>query len=240
MKESEHVIVTTRPEAKNIPMVLPPGMTQINIPLTRIVPLEVDSGDIENFSPDLFIFTSSTGVQYFLSMAISAKYRRSECIAIGEATASALAEFSNNIMVPDRRDSSGVNEVISRNSFRNRRIALISSRQSNNVIRDFLSANSFNFRSYQIYDAVPLYDQRLKEFASDPNVLGIMITSSQEARIMAEILHPSEVTAPLYAVGNVTYHTMKKLGFSVEDEVGNSHIQELAERIIRKHSGEWI
>ena len=234
------ILITTRPEIKNSPLSLFPGFRHLNIPMTQIVEVNFNSSNFEEFSPELLIFTSSTGAFMFLGKEVSHRYSGIDCICIGKTTAAALNGFSSNISVPDVMDSSGVVDLLSGGDYRSRRIALLSSRQSNNAIRNFMERESYNFRSYDLYDALPLRNTSIIEYAGSKDVCAIIVTSSQEARVMSETLDPANFLAPVYAIGNTTYREMIKLGFTVEPRIGNSEIQALANEIMRKHSGEWI
>ena len=240
MTDHDSILITTRPELKNSPLKLLPGFSHLNIPLTEIIELEFDSLDFESFSPDLLIFTSSTGVRIFLNKDISGKYSGAESICIGKATADALSGFTGKISLPDKRDSSGIIDLLSGGNYKNRRIALLSSRQSNNFIRNFMAGNSYNFRVYNLYDALPLKNESIAQYAKRKDVCAIILTSSQEARVFSKIVDPAICGAKLYAIGNTTYREMLKLGFKVNAKVGNSEIQELANEIMRSNSGEWI
>lgn len=240
MTDHDSILITTRPEAKNFPLKMLPGFSHLNIPLTEIIELKFDSRNFEEFSPDLLIFTSSIGVNLFLDKEISGKYSGVECICIGKATADALSGFTGRVSVPDKMDSSGVIGLLSGGSYKTRRIALLSSRKSNNFIRNFMARNSYNFRVYNLYDALPLKNESILPYASSKDVCAIILTSSQEARVLAEMVDPATCVAKLYAIGNTTYREMLKLGFTVNIRVGNSQIQELANEIMKSHSGEWI
>ena len=226
-------IITTRPEGKFKPMATE-CISIKNVPLTKIIKTgrqEEIIQDIIKNKPNAVVLTSSIGASEFFKYYY--KYTEDpDIIAIGNNTADEIKKYRANVSVPTIRNSYGVIALLKK--YRNSTIALFRSSESNNIINDWLEKNNINFREYHIYSVVKIESSEIKDLFLDTNCIGILLTSSMEARIFHDILGDIEITKNIYAIGNVTDETLRSYGYNVSF-TGNSDFESIVKYIDSKN-----
>ena len=232
-----NTLIVTRPEGKAAGNINCPGMEIVNVPVTRLEELPFDTDTFRSFNPEIVIVTSARGADTIRSNIGSFGNGRAY-ISIGKITGDALRSIGLDSMVPDDQTSSGIVELIRRNGWKSHRIALLSSQQSNMVIRDFLLKEGYDFKLFTIYRSVPLDLSVLLKYILG-GCLGIIITSSQEAEI---ILKDQPVVSAImntgtliFAIGKTTADTINKSGYTPADPVGKSVLKDLVCQIREKY-----
>ena len=228
------VIVTTRPAIKSRSTREPFGTRILNIPLTEIVPLEQDWNAVREFNPDILVFTSTVAGNIFMEASPLNQSANPKVVAIGMKTAEVLKKRFSDVCVPEDQSSSGIIDYFRSTDFGSRRIALFTSARSNRLVNNFLKENGYNFMQVDLYDARPSPGKEIIECLFRDEVLGIILTSSQEAEIFASIAGTYRNRKPLFAIGKTTADTMRRLGLDVSEPLGKSDLGGLAEEIFSK------
>lgn len=234
MNSSSRIILTTRPLEKFYPVNAPEGFSIVNIPLTEIRELPVDWDHIWASAPQVLVFTSTVGARIFLDHEGGNSLKDPEVIAIGNATAQELSRRFHGIAVPSRQSSDGIVELLRTEKYSGKTVALFSSAKSNRIIQNYLSANGFQYIQCDLYDAVPVRKNELNDYLSRNDVVCVIITSSHEARLFREIAGSRATLKPLFAIGETTARTMRDLGISPSEPVGNSDLSSLVQEVCRK------
>ena len=236
MRESDQIIVTTRPSGKFKPIKVPEGFRIINTPLTEITPVSVDWGLVRDFEPQVLIFTSTVGARIFIDSKNGIVKDKVDVIAIGSATARELSSRFSNITIPARRNSDGIVDLLKSGDYSGRKIAVFTSAKSNRIIQNFLSENNYRYIQCDLYDANPVSRSNLTEYLSRKDVAAVIITSSQEAELFKKIAGPQATLKPLYAIGETTASTMEKIGIRPSEPLGKSDLESLVMEICKKIS----
>lgn len=230
-------LIVTRPEGKATEDINCPGIEIVNVPVTRLEELPFDAGEFETFNPEIAIVTSARGADTIRSNIGSFRSVHTY-ISIGKITSNALKSLGLDSLVPHDQTSGGIVELIRHNDWKSRKIVLLSSQQSNMVVRDFLLQEGYDFKLFIIYRSVPLDLSGLLGYIHG-GCLGIVITSSQEAEIILKD-QPVATTimntgTRIFAIGKTTADTIKKSGYTPADPVGKSILKDLVCQIKQKY-----
>ncbi len=205
-------LVTTRP-AEKYNEIKGLCFDVINIPVTRIIDFEPPEID---FKPDVVILTSQHGAElFFKNYNINAVY-----MAIGKKTGDEIKRHGINPLIPDDNSSYGLIRIL--DNYKDKRIAMFRSKKSNEILRNFLIKNNFDFREFFLYDIVPV-NNNICNYINDERCIGVVITSSMEAEIISSMCHEIKNA---FAIGKVTEKTLKSRNINVI-KTGNSDFNEL-------------
>ena len=226
-------VITTRPEGKFKPLNTK-CISIKNAPLTRIITIGKQEDIIHDMvknKPDVVVLTSSIGASEFF------KYyyvytENPDIIAIGNNTADEIKKYAVNVSIPTARNSYGVITLLKK--YLNSRIALFRSSESNNIINEWLEKNNLNFTEYHIYSVVRIENSGIRDLFLDNNCVGILLTSSMEARLFHDMLGGIEITKNIYAIGKITENTLHNYGYKVSF-TGNSDFESIIKYIDLKN-----
>ncbi len=235
-------IVTTRPSAKIAPKSAAGCFDVINVPVTA---LEANDNFrpsvISEFNPDVAVFTSTYGVDLFFSVFKGSFSQEVTFIGIGNETAKALERWGKEAVIPAKRTSEGVVQLLSQDKYSGLSVALFVSSKSNGIILDHLQ------KSHTRHTVGVLYNARVLKAADFvPKVLhsecfGIVVTSSFEARAIFEhLLNPSQreklcSEKRIFAIGGTTEKELRELGVKTSEPVGRSNLNLLLNEISKKY-----
>ena len=245
--EKRNFLITTRPAEKNRETANASCFEIKNVPLTRIVgkanPRTLRD-QVEKYSPDFVVLTSSIGSEIFLKAAIPGSFR---IMCIGKRTAEPFLRAGLEVLVPIEQNSSGLIELISLQSRKESRIALCRSKQHNTILDEYLSSESYNYRCFDLYEIEELHSPDLQEMLFKKECKGLILTSSMEAVSLAHLLgngiHSKEFgNKRIFCIGKPTYETATRQGFDCEVLNNEGDIEAILEEICKKYcnSGEWI
>ncbi len=247
--EKRNFLITTRPAEKNRETANASCFEIKNVPLTRIVgnanPRTLRD-QIEKYSPDFVVLTSSIGSEIFLKAAIpgSGSFR---IMCIGKRTAEPFLRSGLEVLVPIEQNSSGLIELISLQSRKESRIALCRSKQHNTILDEYLASEGHNYRCFDLYEIEELHSTDLEEMLFKKECKGLILTSSMEAVSLAHLLgndiHSKEFRGKtIFCIGKPTYETATRQGFDCEILNNEGDVEAIIEEISEKHcnSGEWI
>ncbi len=231
-------IITTRPEEKVDSTYSGDCLEVVNIPVTKLVTnSEIDIESINNFNPTIGVFTSTKGVNIFLSIGPEKWLSGMKVVAIGEKTAGILSSQYGKVFVPERKTSRGVNELLDGMVNREDRIVLFTSSKSNGIILDHLERRGWRYISIELYDAVTLDIEPLITEISKDECIGIVVTSSMEARALFHKEKLKTQTSDkiigkhIFAIGKTTEETLRELNIPISEPIGNSNLEELLRNI---------
>ena len=237
MTGNTNTLIITRPEGKATEDVNCAGIETVNVPVTQLEDLPFDVKAFRSFDPEIVVVTSARGAETIRANIGSFGSGRTY-VSIGKITGDALKSIGLNSLVPEEQTSGGIVELIKHNEWKPRRIALLSSQQSNMVVRDFLLREGYDFKLFTVYRSVPLDLSGLLKYLSE-GCLGVVMTSSQEAEI---ILKDRPVAAAIrntgtriFAIGKITADTIKKMGFTPAEPVGKSILKDLVCQIRERY-----
>jgi uroporphyrinogen-III synthase len=227
-------IITTRPEEKAELSYSSDCFELVNIPVTKlVVNHEIDTKSILNFKPTLGVFTSTKGVEIFLSVFKGRYLQEMRVVAIGHKTAGILSSQYSNVQVPAEKTSRGVNKLLDQIIGKEDRIALFTSAKSNGIILEHIQSRGWRHMEIKLYDAVVLDTDPIFIEASKEDCLGIVITSSMEARAIfgKDNLKDRDkkivAGTHIFAIGATTEETLKELGIPISKPIGKSNLKEM-------------
>ncbi len=230
-------LIVTRPEGKIAEDPKCDGIEIINVPVTRLEDLPFNADEFHSFDPDIVIVTSSRSAET-MGKHIELFGQSRIYVSIGSITQQALKSLGLESLVPLEQTSAGVINLLRQNDWITRKIALVSSQQSNMVIRDFLQNEGYNYRLFTLYRSVALDPLDLLKHL-ESGCLGIVITSSQEAETILNERTLSEqlirTGTRIFAIGKTTAETIRKMGFTPAVPVGNSILQDLVCQVKEKY-----
>ncbi len=238
--DTSKYIITTRPEIK-FKTLKTKCIDLVNIPLTAIKARDYNEKigeEIVNAMPDVIVLTSSFGASEFFKNYY--KFTKNpDFVAIGDKTAMVIKKYTGNVQVPTCKDSYGVLNLLSK--YENPVIALFRSNESNNIIINSLSQRNIKFYEYHIYDVIELKNTGLKSAFLSDRCMGILITSSMEARIFGETIGCYTGNKKIYSIGKITTYTLRSMKYKVSI-TGTSDFETMIEKIDTENcsSGEWI
>lgn len=99
-------------------------MEIVNVPVTRLEELPFNTDTFRSFNPEIVIVTSARGADTIRSNIGFFGTDRTY-ISIGKITGDALRSIGLDSLIPDDQTSSGIVELIRRNDWKSRRIALL-------------------------------------------------------------------------------------------------------------------
>ncbi len=222
-------LITTRPEDKYEAIPLK-NIKIINIPLTGIKRNKMDEKEknlLIQDNPDIVVLTSSYGAKIFFEYYF--KFFKSEpvFIAIGESTADIITKYCHDPVVPGEKNSYGVIDLLK--NYKKNKIALFRSNRSNEIIRNFLETHGYNYHEYFIYSIEAIYNNRIKEYITSENCMGILFTSSMEVDVFFTIT--GEINKPVYAIGKITGETLGKYNYNPIIFNNNSNFKNIVKKI---------
>ena len=239
-------IIATRPEQK-YKTVSGACFDVVNIPVTEVHisnRIKEVKEELFQFNPDLIVLTSSTGSKILMSLGISGNFK---FICIGEKTASPLIDSGLDVNIPQEKNSYGLADYIGRYVNKENRIALCRSEQHDNYIDAFLTKNGYVFKNFTLYSLAAIPFDNIINYIERKNCVGILFTSSLEAKVVIEFLlnkHKIDVLnhKKVFSIGKMTSNTLKKYRIKAETMASESNFEELLMEITKKycHSGEWI
>jgi uroporphyrinogen-III synthase len=238
--DTSRYIITTRPEIK-FRTLKTKCIALLNIPLTSIKARDFNEKigeEIVNTMPGVIVLTSSFGASEFFKNYY--KFTKNpDFVAIGDKTAEVIKKYTGNVQVPTCKDSQGVLNLLLK--YDNPVIALFRSNESNNIISNSLSQRNIKFHEYHIYDVIQLENTGLKSAFLSDRCIGILITSSMEARIFGENIGSYNGNRKIYSIGKITTDTLVSMGYKVST-TGASDFVAMIEKIDKENcsSGEWI
>ena len=245
--EKRNFLITTRPAEKNRETANASCFEIKNVPLTRIVGKanpKTLRDQVEKYSPDFVVLTSSIGSEIFLKAAIPGSFR---IMCIGKRTAEPFLRAGLEVLVPIEQNSSGLIELISLQSRKESRIALCRSKQHNTILDEYLASEGHNYRYFDLYEIEELHSPGLQEMLFKKECKGLILTSSMEAVSLAHLLgngiHSKEFgNKRIFCIGKPTYETATRQGFDCEVLNNEGDIEAILEEICKKYcnSGEWI
>ncbi|MEM0158120.1 MAG: uroporphyrinogen-III synthase [Thermoplasmataceae archaeon] len=230
MDLSEKFIITTRPIEKAIPAYSVLCLDVVNIPLTSLVPIPIDTGFVMGFNPEVCIFTSEYGANLYANL-FGPAFKESIAVAIGQATASAISGLFRNVMVPEEMTSTGVTDILESKHLLHRRIALFTSEKSNMVIERFLMDRSARYCRMDLYRPVPIDHTIIVDYIAREGFAGVLVTSSYELDLLKETLKDRISSIPVFVIGKTTLERAEELKLSVREPIGKSNIKELLRSI---------
>ena len=236
----EKYIITTRPGEKGNADVTSVCFDLVNIPVTKLeVNTGIEASTVMKFGPSLAIFTSSYGANAFLKMPNAQLSSGVKIVAIGEETAKALRQKFDSVIVPGKKTSEGVIELLEHLLKPGERVVLFVSSRSNGAIEHYLQEHGVEYLLEELYYAESIPGEEFKESALKPECFGIILTSSYEASIVfTEILTSDDIQALLldkkiFAIGRTTANTLANLKIPVSEPLGESDFRELVKNIDR-------
>ncbi len=228
-------LITTRPEDKYEPVSLK-NIKIVNIPLTRIKKIKVGENErnlLLHDTPDVVILTSSYGAKVFFEYYFKLFKYEPVFIAIGESTANIIKKYHHDSTVPVEKNSYGVISLLK--NYKKNKIGLFRSDKSNEIIRNFLEKNRYNYREYFIYSIEAIYSNNIKEYIDSENCIGILFTSSMEVDVFFKITEFIDKT--VYAIGKITRETLSKYNCNpvlFNDDSNFKNIVEIIDRDVDK------
>lgn len=240
-------IVTTRPASKFKPVEGEFCFSIVNIPLTEVKLRDLPEvkDEILEFNPDIIITTSELSSERLVKIDFSGKL--DFFIAIGDKSAAPLKGTGIQTLIPEEKTSSGIVELLSSMDLASRRIALCRSSVHSMIIDRYLAQSGIEFRSIDIYDIHKTGQEDIISQIEDPACVGVLVTSSMEAKLLVELANTAGKPALLdrksvFSIGKPTTNTLTELGISVELLKTQSSIEQILLEIKEKHchSGEWI
>ncbi|MGC8514777.1 MAG: uroporphyrinogen-III synthase [Thermoplasmata archaeon] len=244
--EKRNFLITTRPSEKNRQIIYAPCFEIKNVPLTRIV-RSVDTeklrDQLEKYSPNFVVLTSSIGSEVFLKAAIRGSFT---IMCIGKKTAGPFLQSGQRVLVASEQNSSGLVKLISQYSLKESRIALCRSKQHNTILDEYLASEGFNFRCFDLYEIEELHPPDLPSMLNSKECKGMILTSSVEtisfAHLLGNDIHSIGFMKKIFCIGKPTYETATRLGFECEVLSNQGDVDAIIEEISKKHcnSGEWI
>jgi uroporphyrinogen-III synthase len=245
--EKRNFLITTRPAEKNRQTANAACFDIKNIPLTRIerkADLGQLKGQIEKYSPNFIVLTSSIGSEIFMKAGIVGSFK---IMCIGKKTADPLLHSGHDVLIAGERNSTGLIELISRHSRKESRIALCRSKQHNTMLDGYLASEGYNYKCFDLYEIKELHPNDLGKYLSEEKCRGMIITSSYEAVSLAHLLGKGMLSMDfkkknIFCIGKPTYETALEYGFKSEPLKNEGDVDAIVEEISRKHcnSGEWI
>lgn len=235
-------ILTTRPTAKHSPAKRVRCLEVINVPVTSLEPdVNFNLSDISDFDPDVAVFTSSYGVDLFFDRFKGNLDSRVTFVSIGSETAKALKKRGKESLIPENKTSEGVVELLSGKQFDGSKIALFVSSKSNGIIQSYMDKNNVNYVVGVLYIAKNISDPSFIDKILEENCLGVVVTSSFEARAIFENIPDNDQKKRIcsekriFAIGKTTERELVKLGVPVSHPAGKSNLTELLEQIGEKY-----
>ena len=239
-------IITTRPD-KKYTSVSGDCFEVVNIPVTEVhisSRVEEVKEELIQFNPDVIVLTSFTGSKILMSLGISGNFK---FICIGEKTALPLIDSGLDVQIPEEKNSYGLADYIERCVNKSDKIALCRSEQHDNYIDTFLTKNGYVFKNFTLYSLTAIPFDSIINYIEMRNCMGILFTSSLEAKVVNEFLlkkHKSDVLnhKKVFSIGKMTSNTLKKYKIKTETMESESNFEELLKEITKKYcsSGEWI
>ncbi|BAB59774.1 uroporphyrinogen-III synthase [Thermoplasma volcanium GSS1] len=216
-------IISLRPAEKFVKFDSP-CFDLINIPVTRLMPLDINIEKIlKESAADCIVFTSTFGVDLFFSRV---NMKGFTILGIGKATCERVQAYGHKCLYPENMDSEGLaNLIISK--CKDKKILILRSKKANEVLTEKLKEEGIDFLEFRIYDAVPDTKDFEKHY-KDQNCLGVIITSSMEAEIVIPFL--KEDKKMVFSIGVTTTNTLMSHGI-MPDITGNSDFLELLKKI---------
>ncbi|MEM0157135.1 MAG: uroporphyrinogen-III synthase [Thermoplasmataceae archaeon] len=226
---SGRTLIVTRPEGKATEDLKCEGLEIINVPVTRLEDVPFNTDEFRSFNPDIVIVTSSRSAD-IMDKNTGLFGPNRIYVSIGRITRQALKSIGLDSVVPHEQTSAGIIQLLERNAWKTSRIALITSQQSNMIVRDFLQKKGYNYRLFTVYRSVALDSSALSKYMKR-GCLGIVVTSSQEAETILKDHTLSEQISKaetrIFAIGKTTADTIRKMGFAPAEPVGSSILQDL-------------
>ena len=243
----EKYLLTTRPAVKVSPSIRGPCFTVLNTPLTEIVDIDTSSvrESLERFRPNVFVITSEIASEKILEMYQFT--RDSSIICIGDRSAEPLRVAGLHPAVPHQMNSAGIVELLTTMQHKGMRVALCRSSEHSKVIDSYLEDEEIDFISIDLYGIRKIKNPIIIERMKDQNCIGILVTSSLEARSLVDLLEENASEDLLaqrlvFCMGTPTRDTLTELGVKTEPLDSESSIKSIVQEIAEKHcnSGEWI
>lgn len=238
----DRYIVTTRPSAKALAGSPESCFHVLNVPVTSLEPNDAfDASVITGFNPDIAVFTSTYGVDLFFGRFNGDFSSKVAFVAIGSETAKALSRWGKKATVPERRTSEGVVQLLSGTNYTGKSIVLFVSSKSNGIIQSYLEEHHTRHIVAVLYSAEVLPAADFAEKVLHSECLGIVVTSSFEARAIFEHALDKGQVAELcaekkvFAIGKTTERELQALRIPVSVPVGKSDLEKLLEEISRKY-----
>lgn len=194
----------------------------LNVPVTRLEPIPVNYADLIGSGVDCIAFTSSYGVRLFFRDAPVKNFRY---FGIGKSTCEEVRRYGYDCEYPERMDSEGLADMIISHCS-GRRVALIRSASANEIVNEKLTGH-VDFLDIRNYRAVRT-DADLMPYMTKEECMGIIVTSSMEARIAMPAIKATG--KPVYSIGGVTTRTLEEAGIRPAIS-GNSDFTDLVEKI---------
>lgn len=235
-------IVTTRPLEKLLPDPNEVCFEVINVPVTSLVPNDsFDVSEIRKFDPDIAIFTSSYGVDLYFGRFKGDFNSKVSFVSIGAETAKTLRKWGKESIIPEKKTSEGVVQLLSQTN--GKKVALFVSSKSNGIIQSYLEEEHIKHFVGVLYGAEALTGTEIVEKAMHKDCFGLVVTSSFEAReIFQNAIDKSQTEQlcaekKIFAIGKTTEMELHKLGIPVSAPVGNSDLNKLLKEISKKYCG---
>ncbi len=240
-------IISTRPEEKFARSVHGSCFDILNIPVTKIIrrPYGEIESEVFPWRYDGIVLTSSAGSSIFLEMAERhALDFHGPAYCIGDKTAEPLRKVGMEVIVPERRETDGLLEIIMEHRKIGSMLLLFRSGKGNPALKSGLERNGFSVNEVVCYNVEPLDNPEMKKQLERRENKGIIFTSSMEVTSFFKFNSPESVQGKkVFAIGNPTKKTLADHGIMVGEPTGRSDFNQLVSDIGKKFctdSGEWI
>ncbi|KAA8923466.1 uroporphyrinogen-III synthase [Thermoplasma sp.] len=216
-------VLSTRPEEK-ANTVDGGCFSVLNVPVTRLEPIDIDYDSVIGQDVECLAFTSSYGARLFFERASRKNFGY---LGIGRSTCEEIRKNGYDCEYPERMDSEGLADLIL-SRCRNVKVALIRSENANEIVNERIRGR-IDFIDIRNYRVVPTGID-IAAYLMDEGCLGIIVTSSMEARISIPAIRASG--RPVFSIGSVTSKTLEEAGIHPTIS-GNSDFEDLVEKIRR-------
>lgn len=242
LSPGKRFLITTRPEKKVREYEIETPFEIINCPLTNMKEIEPGASEIKkvrNFKPEVIVLTSEYGAElFFRHYAGNMEMDNSLFIAIGNSTAGIIRQKGFETLIPPKRDSSGIAELINETVEKNARIGLFRSDNPNRALDKSLNEWGYSFIDVTLYEIHETQNDALSGYLKDEKCYGVILTSSMETRIFRKYIEKSGISGiveeriRVFPIGSKTLNAMLKENIRPSKPYGESDLEELITMIL--------
>ncbi len=234
------LLITTRPSGKAVEKDITSSCLEVvNCHLTEIrylmEPGEV-SRALETFGHTAIVFTSSVASSFAVRRLPPGDLSGKSIYCIGNASAAPLVEAGYHPLIPAKKDSSGLSDLVCSVAGKDEKVAIIRSDFGSEVLTNRLTSAGIDIFELKLYEIRKKIDPSIYGSLCRRDLIGVLVTSPMEARILSEIMRgincgKTGITARFFAIGQPTREELERSGLAVSEPYGDSDVKSLVSRI---------
>jgi uroporphyrinogen-III synthase len=180
------------------------------VPLIEII--EIDS-NLQDFSFDYIIFTSSNAFKYFYKFLHKFNLSKVKIVSIGEKTSSYIKSFNMNIdYSPDDYSAEGIIKLFEKLSLKNKKILIPGSCKRNNFLENKLTEMQNNISILNTYNTKTVYYEKdyVNNFIIENNINIITFFSPSAVLAFFEQANLECSPVKIVTIGKTTGESVSK------------------------------